>query len=158
MCHCVCCDCWWANCCGVCAGWHLAYLLCSCWCCKPQELMAFDPYVCHCCDCDGYGGNFFCYGSLLCAPPSVKNWSKFLAMRQLNPNAIAVPPGSARLMVVNNPNNVYIRWYETIHLFPFIPVIFIFIFMTEYCGNLSSNKSSSHFLFSTQYTHQHKCL
>ena len=36
MCQCVCCNCYWINCCGVCAGWHDAFVCISFWLCKPE--------------------------------------------------------------------------------------------------------------------------
>ena len=78
MCQCICCDCWWINCCGACAGWHYAWCLCSCWICKPLEILAFDPNCCNCCICTGYGGNLCCYGGVCCAPDAVKNYSRVL--------------------------------------------------------------------------------
>jgi hypothetical protein len=77
MCQCLCCDCWWINYCGiVCAGWHYAICICSYWLCKPDDLANIDPNCCHICDCDGYGGNQCCCGSICCAPDTVKTWSK----------------------------------------------------------------------------------
>lgn len=99
MCQCVCCNCWWINFCGVCAGLHSAYLVCSCWLCKPLQLMSYDPECCHFCQCDGLGSNFFCYGGVCCAPPSVKTWSQDLAIR---PIGDTVPQRSDGQMVVNN--------------------------------------------------------
>jgi hypothetical protein len=109
MCQCILCDCWWLNFCGACAGLHHAHGCCSYWLCKPAELMTFDPYVCHCCECDGIGSNHCCYGGIFCAPPSVKNWSHFMALMQLQQHIVgAMPPGSARAIVAPYPHNVYI--------------------------------------------------
>ena len=36
-----------------------------------------DPGCCHCCDgWTGYGGNFFCYGGVCCAPHYVASYSR----------------------------------------------------------------------------------
>ena len=79
MCQCMCCDCWWVNYCGVCcAGWHSALFCISCWLCKPMEMQNFDPDCCRLCAWTGYGGNFFCYGGVCCAPEGVKMYSRFL--------------------------------------------------------------------------------
>ena len=79
MCQCIVCDCWWINLCGApCAGWHNAWFLCSCWLCKPLEMLAFDPNCCNCCIWTGYGGNCCCYGCLYCAPEAVKLYSRTL--------------------------------------------------------------------------------
>ena len=88
MCQCILCDCWWCNWCGVCcAGWADHELCCSCWICKPDDLLMIDPECCHCCDgCAGYGGNFFCQGSICCAPDWVRNWSKFKSSGQMPGN------------------------------------------------------------------------
>ena len=78
MCQCMICDCWWANACGTCAGWHTAYCCISCWICKPSELEQFDNDCCHICGCTGWGGNFMCWGCVYCAPDAVKNFSRVL--------------------------------------------------------------------------------
>ena len=79
MCQCVLFGCWWCNICGeMCAGVHEALFLCSCWLCKPDEIAKADPACCHCLDCDGWGGHFFCYGCVCCAPRYVKNYSDYL--------------------------------------------------------------------------------
>lgn len=70
------CNCWWYNYCGVCCGGvHAAELVCSYWLCKPPDLMAIDPECCHLCACDGLGYNCLYYGSICCAPESVRQWS-----------------------------------------------------------------------------------
>lgn len=79
MCQCLVCDCWWCNWCGVCcAGWHYAFFCLACWLCKPIEMQNFDPDCCKCLAWTGYGGNFFCYGNVCCAPESVKMFSRFM--------------------------------------------------------------------------------
>jgi hypothetical protein len=76
MCQCLICDCWWYNYFGICCGGcHTADLVCSCWLCKPEDLMILDPECCHICACDGCGYNHFCLGSVCCAPTAVKEWS-----------------------------------------------------------------------------------
>jgi hypothetical protein len=100
MCQCVICDCWWCNLCGACcAGWHWSFFVISCWVCKPLELVGFDPECCHCCTWTGYGGNFFCYGSLCCAPEAVKMYS-----RTLNGEMVG---GGGNVVIINqqSPNN-----------------------------------------------------
>ena len=78
MCQCICCNCWWCNYCGACAGLHYAECIWSCWLCKPVELERFDPDCCHICACDGCGANYCCCGEICCAPYAVKEWSALL--------------------------------------------------------------------------------
>lgn len=76
MCQCLICGCWWYNYCGVCCGGcHEASLIWSYWLCKPEDLRLIDPQCCHLCACDGCGYNCFYYGSILCAPRAVQEWS-----------------------------------------------------------------------------------
>lgn len=87
MCQCLLCDCWWCNCCGICcAGWHAAFCCLSCWLCKPIEMI--NPDCCNVCMCTGYGGNFLCYGNVMCAPDYVKDYSRFRTSSP--PNVIVV--------------------------------------------------------------------
>lgn len=74
MCQCLIADCCWWNFCGACAGLHDAMCICSCWLCKPDEIKKEDEACCHCFDCDGFGGNTFCCGTVCCAPRYVKNY------------------------------------------------------------------------------------
>jgi hypothetical protein len=106
MCQCLCCDCWWFNYCGVCAGCHHAYLLCSFWCCKHPTLAVIDPFMCHCCECVGLGHNTFCMGSVMCAPQAVVTWSKLVSSGQ-NIVIQAPPPASDRVLYPQNGNQQY---------------------------------------------------
>jgi len=96
MCQCVVCNCWWFNLCGVCAGYHEAHICFSCWFCKTQELYAFDPFTCHCCQFVGCGNNCFCWGNVMCAPFYIKNWSDYIAGRRTNNVVVVAPPMSGR--------------------------------------------------------------
>jgi hypothetical protein len=47
------------------------------WCCKPLDFIEIDPHCCHFCKCDGCGYNYCCWGSVCCAPETLKTWSKY---------------------------------------------------------------------------------
>lgn len=79
MCQCVCCDCWWMNCFGVCCGGLSDQLCCiGYWCCAPDTLPPENQKCCYCCEKIGCGGNCFCTGSVCCAPDWIKKWSDSL--------------------------------------------------------------------------------
>ncbi len=76
MCQCLPCECWWCNCCGTCAGFAYLYCCCGFWCCKNDEMKRVSDACCYCCESSGYGGNFFCYGCVCCAPTWLQTYSK----------------------------------------------------------------------------------
>ena len=66
---CVCCACWWCNCCGDNMGLLLACCFAKVWCCKPEDpqIQAMYPGCCMC-EASGWGANYCCLGSVWCAP------------------------------------------------------------------------------------------
>lgn len=96
MCQCILCDCCWFNCCGeFCAGWHLAYCLCSAWCFKPEDMKQYDSECCHFLAFDGWGSNCFCCGTVWFVSEAIKEWSD---MRNRNRKA------NDEYVVVNEEN------------------------------------------------------
>ena len=75
MCQCLCCNCWWWNYCGVCAGYAQLNCCWGYWCCKPEEMNRHNSACCYCCEQSGLGQHFFCYGSVCCAPSWLVNYS-----------------------------------------------------------------------------------
>ena len=75
MCQCLCCNCWWWNYCGVCAGYAQLHCCWGYWCCKPEEMNRHNSACCYCCENSGMGQHFFCYGSVCCAPQWLVNYS-----------------------------------------------------------------------------------
>lgn len=80
MCQCLPCECWWCNCCGVCAGISSLNLCLGFWCCKPDEMKIQSDSCCYCFDSTGCGSNILCYGGVCCAPTWLRNYSKNLSM------------------------------------------------------------------------------
>lgn len=75
MCQCLCCNCWWWNYCGVCAGYAQLNCCWGYWCCKPEEMNRHNSACCYCCEQSGLGTHWFCYGSVCCAPAWLVNYS-----------------------------------------------------------------------------------
>lgn len=76
MCQCLLCDCWWCSWCDIgCLGVGVQYCCFGCWCCKHDQVQAFDPNCCTCCEQVGFGSEFCCIGSVCCAPEWLRKFS-----------------------------------------------------------------------------------
>lgn len=77
MCHCVMCDCWWCNICGITSGCSLNYCCVGCWSCRPDSFPAANKdKCCYCCECVGIGDSLICCGAVMCSPEWLVSWSK----------------------------------------------------------------------------------
>lgn len=77
MCQCLLCDCWWWGCCDIaCLGVGGQTFCCGFWCCKHDQVQAFDPICCTCCQQTGFGGECCCVGSVCCAPEWLRKFSE----------------------------------------------------------------------------------
>lgn len=76
MCQCLICECWWCSWCDIaCLGMSNMYCCFGCWCCKHDQIAAFDPYFCTCGQQSGFGGTCCCLGNVMCAPEWLKRYS-----------------------------------------------------------------------------------
>lgn len=76
MCQCLICDCCWCSWCDIaCLG--VGYQLCCLgfWCCKHDQVQAFDPKCCTCCERTGFGSECCCLGTVCCAPEWLQKFS-----------------------------------------------------------------------------------